>query len=83
MCEYDKVRRGVACKQETLPNVGLILAHRLRRWANIDPILWQRIVFSGWRPHLNLCQQPGQRQIEPDTENTPETGTGEHWMAAQ
>ena len=29
------------------PNAGLMLAHRLRRWANINPALGQRVVFAG------------------------------------
>ena len=29
------------------PNAGLMLAHRLRRWANIKPALGQRVVFAG------------------------------------
>ena len=28
-------------------NAGLMLAHRLRRWANISPALDQRVVFVG------------------------------------
>ena len=28
-------------------NAGLMLAHRLRRWANISPALGQRLVFTG------------------------------------
>ena len=27
-------------------SVGLMLAHRLRRWANIKPTLWRRLVFA-------------------------------------
>ena len=29
------------------PSVGLMLAHRLRRWPNIKPALGQRLVFAG------------------------------------
>ena len=29
------------------PNVGLMLAHRLRRWPNINSTLGQRVVFAG------------------------------------
>ena len=29
------------------PNAGLMLAHRLRRWANISPALGQSVVFAG------------------------------------
>ena len=37
-------------------NVGLMLAHRLRRWANIKPTLIQRLVFAG-RALQHLQQQ--------------------------
>ena len=30
-----------------LPNVGLLLAHRLRRWPNSQPTLGQRLIFAG------------------------------------
>ena len=29
------------------PNVGLLLAHRLRRWPNSKPTLAQRLMFAG------------------------------------
>ena len=29
------------------PNVGLMLAHRLRRWPNLSPTLGQRVVLAG------------------------------------
>ena len=29
------------------PNVGLLLAHRLRRWPNSKPTLGQRLMFGG------------------------------------
>ena len=34
-------------KHETWRNVGLVLAHRRRRWANTKPTLRQRFVFAG------------------------------------
>ena len=34
-------------KTTRLSNVGLMLAHRLRRWANISPTLDQRVIFAG------------------------------------
>ena len=43
------------------PNVGLMLAHRLRRWANIKPALVQRLVFVGMRRWSNVDISP-QRQ---------------------
>ena len=33
------------------PNVGLLLAHRLRRWPNSKPALDQRLVFAGMYTH--------------------------------
>ena len=29
------------------PDAGLMLAHRLRRWPNINPALGERLVFGG------------------------------------
>ena len=31
-----------------LPNVGLLLAHRLRRWPNSKPTLAQRLMLDVW-----------------------------------
>ena len=39
------------CSQQTrdvAPMLGLMLAHRLRRWPNIKPALVQRLVFAGF-----------------------------------
>ena len=36
------------------PNAGLLLAHRLRRWANISPVLGYRVVFGAT---LNVGQR--------------------------
>ena len=34
------------CQQtQNIPNVGTVLAQRLQRWANIVPILGERLVF--------------------------------------
>ena len=32
------------------PNAGLMLAHRLRRWANISPVLSDCVVFADCGP---------------------------------
>ena len=40
------------------PNVGLLLAHRLRRWANISPVLGYRVVFDAT---LNVGQRHRRR----------------------
>ena len=38
------------------PSAGLMVSHRLRRWANISSTFGQRLVFSdGLATHLNLC----------------------------
>ena len=34
---------------ERRPSVGLMLAHRLRRWGNIKPTLVERLVFAAYR----------------------------------
>ena len=41
-------RQRVSCPANTThrPNVGPMLAHRLRRWANIGPTLGQRLVLA-------------------------------------
>ena len=46
------------------PNVGLILAHRLRRWANINPTLGGCLVFAGIYPVVDSeIDRRGQRQF--------------------
>ena len=35
------------------PNVGLLFAHRLRRWLNSKPRLGQRLIFAGYA--VNVC----------------------------
>ena len=40
------------------PNAGLLLAHRLRRWANISPVLGYRVVFDAT---LNVGQHHRRR----------------------
>ena len=40
------------------PNAGLLLAHRLRRWANISPVLGYRVVFDAT---LNVGQRHRRR----------------------
>ena len=51
-----------AVKHETLPNAGLLLAHRLRGWLNISPVLGYCVVFGAtlnvgqrhrWRANIN------------------------------
>ena len=41
------------------PNVGLLLAHRLRRWANVSPVLGYRVVFDAT---LNAGQRHRRRE---------------------
>ena len=40
---------------KSLSKVGSMLAHRLRRWSNIEPTLGERLVFAGCRrwPDIN------------------------------
>ena len=37
------------------PNVDSMLAHRLRRWANIEPALSERLVIAGISLDLPIC----------------------------
>ena len=41
-----------------LPNAGLMLGQRRRRWANIKAALGERLVFAGIRrdPHIQPCK---------------------------
>ena len=46
------------------PNVGLLLGHRRRRWANSEPTVGQRLMFTGYKFDYSLtndandtCQQ--------------------------
>ena len=41
-------RTSLPSKHETLPNAGLMLGQRRRRWANINPALGQRLVLAGF-----------------------------------
>ena len=43
---YIDFLRSVPAKTTRSPNVGIMLAHCLRRWANIMPILSQRVSFT-------------------------------------
>ena len=36
------------------PNAGLMLAHSLRRWANINPALGERLVLAGYALEIAL-----------------------------
>ena len=56
VCAFSpSIMQGV--KHETLTQCGLLLAHRLRRWANISPVLGYRVVFDAT---LNAGQTLGQ-----------------------
>ena len=41
------------------PNVGLMLAQRLRRWPNISLTLGERLVFTGMQMQFNRVLTPG------------------------
>ena len=45
-CRRSNTSRG--------PNVGIMLARHLRRWANVSPVLGYRVVFGAT---LNVCQR--------------------------
>ena len=57
-----------------MPNVGLLLAHRLRRWANSKPTLGQRLMFAGMAYRLDDPNQHGNA--------LPIAGVGLHKLAA-
>ena len=38
----------VVANTRRLLKIGSMLAHRLRRWANIEPALGERLVFAGY-----------------------------------
>ena len=43
----DELIAYIPANTRRSPNVGLLLAHRLRRWPNINPTLGERLVFAG------------------------------------
>ena len=45
--EYFLIIHAIPANTRCWPNVGLKLAHRLRRWPNISPTLGQRLVVAG------------------------------------
>ena len=60
------LRRFLSCRRSNTrrwPNAGLMLAHRLRRWSNISPVLGYRVVFGAT---LNVGQRRRRRtNIDP------------------
>ena len=58
---YISVQRFLLCSRSNTsrgPNVGLMLARHLRRWANVSPVLGYRVVFGAT---LNVCQRHRRR----------------------
>ena len=67
MAPVDSIKRNLlfrfgACQHtqqsRRRPNAGLMLAHRLRRWPSIKPVLVQRLVFAELRSTQetqNIC----------------------------
>ena len=54
---FISLQHFLSCKQlntRRRPNAGLMLAHRLRRWPNISPVLGYRVVFGAM---LNVSQR--------------------------
>ena len=47
MVAYCYIIRSWSAKRRRLTNAYLMLAHRLRRWANIKPELVNRVTFAG------------------------------------
>ena len=47
ICPNTIHSQGSETPANTKPNIGLILVHRLRRWPNIKPTLFQRRVCAG------------------------------------
>ena len=59
VCVFCSLR--LSCRRSNTrrwPNVGLLLAHRLRRWANISPVLGYPVVFDAT---LNVGQRHRRR----------------------
>ena len=45
--DYYEEWRNIPANTRRWTNDGLRLAHRLRRWANLKPSLFKRVVFAG------------------------------------
>ena len=59
-------------------NVGSMLAHRLRRWSNIDPALDQSVMFtekmaewSSDHDHVLFCETQWRHSVKTRLYNTP------------
>ena len=52
---FDAVR--IPANTRRLTNVGLMLAHRLRRWATIKPTIVKGLVFAGQGLPSNISDQ--------------------------
>ena len=59
-----ETRAEITANRRLWPNVGIMLAHRLRRWSNIMPTVGQRLVFAGIRTSFRLGLSSS-RDIEP------------------
>ena len=46
-CRQSTLINSQQTPSTRLPNAGLVLAHRLRRWPNIKLALGERLVFAG------------------------------------
>ena len=47
----------IPANKKRRPNVRLMLAHRLRHWANINLTLGRRIVFAGMDIETPVCME--------------------------
>ena len=54
----EQREQNLPANKRRSPNTGLMLAHRLRRWSNINPALGERLVFAGLPTvhHYKRCQ---------------------------
>ena len=52
MCRTDQLANATSANSRLWTNVGLMSAHRLRRWTNIKTTLGQQIVFGSVCGHL-------------------------------
>ena len=53
---FIQILNRIPFDSQRRPDVGLMLAHRLRRWTNIKPTLGQRLVFAGFFIMVNLTR---------------------------
>ena len=60
------IQRGA--KHDTVPNTGLMLGQRRRRWANISPALGQRLVFDRLQDRNRWREMNGRLTVQTETD---------------